>query len=180
MIPAKAFLVSGKGVHEDELVSFELALRDAGIEKYNLIEISSILPPGCRMISKEEGLKMLKPGEIVPCILARNQTNEPRRLVCAAIGKAVLANEEKYGYVSEHCSFGVEDRKAGKCVSCRAATMLATAHGIKFDAGAAWHEGEKMYRAEGRVIDVDHICQTAYGDEEGLWTTVVSAIVFVK
>jgi len=53
--PTKVFLTKGVDVHKDKLASFELALRDAGIEKYNLVFVSSILPPNCKIISREEG-----------------------------------------------------------------------------------------------------------------------------
>lgn len=89
MIPAKIFFTKGVGVHKDRLASFELALRNAGIEKCNLVYVSSIFPPNCRMINKEEGLKLLKPGQITFCVMARSETSEPNRLVSAAIGVAV-------------------------------------------------------------------------------------------
>ena len=87
MIPKKAFVTKGAGVHSARLASFELALRAAGIEKFNLVCVSSILPPNCKIISKEEGLLQLKPGGIVHCVLARNDTNEPHRLMASAIGR---------------------------------------------------------------------------------------------
>ena len=72
MIPKKAFVTKGSGVHKDRLASFELALRAAGIEKYNLVSVFSILPPNCKIVHKDEGLLRLKPGDIVHCVLARN------------------------------------------------------------------------------------------------------------
>jgi pyruvoyl-dependent arginine decarboxylase len=56
MIPRKAFITKGTGVHKDKLASFELALRAARIEKFNLVCVSSILPPNCKIVPKEEGL----------------------------------------------------------------------------------------------------------------------------
>ena len=75
MIPTKIFFTKGVGVHKDRLASFELALRNAGIEKCNLVYVSSIFPPNCKIISKEEGLQSLKPGEITYCVMARSETN---------------------------------------------------------------------------------------------------------
>ena len=179
MIPRKAFVTKGTGVHKARLASFELALRSAGIEKYNLVCVSSILPPNCKIISKEEGLLQLKPGGIVHCVLARNDTNEPHRLMASAIGTAVPVNEENYGYISEHHSFGEEEIIAGEYAEDLAATMLATTLGIEFDAEMAWHEREQVYKASGYIFDSFHICQTAKGDKDGKWTTVVAAMVFV-
>jgi arginine decarboxylase len=59
LVPREVFFVSGIGRHEDALISFELALRDAGIERFNLVPVSSILPPNCKVVSKEEGLSKL-------------------------------------------------------------------------------------------------------------------------
>lgn len=180
MIPRKAFPTRGTGVHRDKLASFELALRDAGIEKFNLVRVSSILPPNCNLVSKEEGLKFLKPGEIVYCVLARNQTNEPYRLIASAIGTAIPINEENYGYISEHYSFGEDEDTAGMYAEDIAATMLATTLGIEFNADSAWQEREQIYKASGHMFNTTHICQTAKGDKDGLWTTVVAAMVFVE
>ena len=62
LLPKKMFFTKGVGVHKKELRSFELALREAGIEKCNLVQVSSILPPDCKTISRNEGIKELIPG----------------------------------------------------------------------------------------------------------------------
>src|SRR3989338_2518062 len=106
MIPKKVFFTNGVGRHKEKLASFELALRDAGIEKFNLVSVSSILPPNCKIITKEKGLDELKPGEVVHCVLARNETNENNRLIAVSIGCAIPADSNQYGYLSEHHGFG--------------------------------------------------------------------------
>lgn len=180
MIPRKAFMVKGVGVHKDKLASFELALRDAGIEKYNLVSVSSILPPNCIIVDREEGLPELKPGAIVHCVLARNQTNEAERLMAAAIGTAIpVHSKHKYGYISEHHSFGEDEITAGEYAEDLAATMLATTLGIEFNVESAWHEREQVYKASGHIFDTLHFCKCAKGDKEGRWTTVVAAMVFI-
>ena len=80
MVPTHAFFTKGVGVHKNKLQSFELALRAAGIEKQNLVYVSSIYPPNCELLSLEEGVKALHPGQITFCVMARNQTNEKGRL----------------------------------------------------------------------------------------------------
>ena len=72
------FFTKGVGYHRNKLQSFELALRNAGIEKCNLVYVSSILPPDCKIISKEVGIKQLSPGQITFVVLARESTNEPK------------------------------------------------------------------------------------------------------
>ncbi|UCG68736.1 MAG: arginine decarboxylase, pyruvoyl-dependent [Thermoplasmata archaeon] len=179
MIPTKVFFTKGIGVHKDKLASFEQALRKAGIEKYNLVNVSSIFPPGCKIITKEKGLELLKPGQITYVVLARNSTNEPNRLVSAAIGLAKPADKKDYGYLSEHHAFGETARKTGDYTEDLAATMLATTLGIEFNIETAWDERKQLYRTSGKIINTMNICQSAKGKKEGVWTTVVAAAVFI-
>src|SRR3989338_4739968 len=113
MVPKKCFLTFGVGKHKDYLHSFELALRDAGIEKCNLVTVSSILPPRCKILSRDQGLKLLKPGQLTFCVMARNATNEPYRSVVSSIGMAIPADLDQYGYISEHHTFGQSGDAAG-------------------------------------------------------------------
>ncbi len=177
-LPSKAFLTKGAGIHKDRLASFELALRDAGIEKCNLVYVSSILPPYCKIIPKKEGISMLKPGQVVFCVLARSETNEPNRLISTAIGIAVPSDLNNYGYISEHHAHGETDEKAGEYAEDLAATMLATTLGIAFDPKQDWHEREEIYKASGHIIRTSNICQSAQGNKDGLWTTTIAAVVF--
>ncbi|HEX2558001.1 MAG TPA: pyruvoyl-dependent arginine decarboxylase, partial [Nitrososphaera sp.] len=79
-VPKMMFFTKGKGVHKDYLTSFELALRDAEIADLNLVSVSSILPPRCKIVSRQEGRKHLLSGQVVFTIMARSATNEPNRL----------------------------------------------------------------------------------------------------
>ena len=178
--PTKVFLTKGVGVHKDKLASFELALRNAGIEKYNLVFVSSILPPNCKIIPREEGLKILKPGQIIFCVFARNQTDEPNRLISAAIGVAIPKETDQYGYLSEHHAFGQKAEIAGEYAEDLAATMLASTLGIEFDPEIAWEEREQVYKASGRIFKTTHICQSAEGHKDGLWTTVIAAAILLE
>ena len=178
--PTKVFLTKGVGIHKDKLASFELALRNAGIEKYNLVFVSSILPPNCKIIPREEGLKILKPGQIIFCVFARNQTDEPNRLISAAIGVAIPKETDQYGYLSEHHAFGQKAEIAGEYAEDLAATMLASTLGIEFDPEIAWEEREQVYKASGRIFKTTHICQSAEGHKDGLWTTVIAAAILLE
>lgn len=179
-VPTKFFLTKGVGVHKDKLASFELALRNAGIEKFNLVSVSSILPPNCKIVSKKEGLKLLKPGQIIYGVFARNETNEPNRLISAAIGVAIPKESNKYGYLSEHHAFGQKAEISGEYAEDLAATMLATTLGIEFNAEKAWEEREQVYKASGQIFKTTHICQSAEGNKNGLWTTVIAAAILLE
>src|SRR4030043_2390959 len=100
-VPRKLFFTKGVGVHKEELRSFELALRDAGIEKCNLVTVSSILPPRCKTIHRTQGLRELIPGGITFCVLAKCSTNEHRRLIQAPIRCHIPSDKALYGYLSE-------------------------------------------------------------------------------
>lgn len=180
MVPKKVFLTKGVGVNKDKLASFELALRDAGIEKCNLVCVSSIFPPNCKMISKDEGTKMLHPGEITYCVLARNASNESNRLMSASVGLAIPKDNSNYGYLSEHHAFGEKGEKAGDYAEDLAATMLATTLGIEFDPNTAWEEREQVYKSSGHIFKTTNITQSAEGNKDGLWTTVIAVAVFIN
>jgi arginine decarboxylase len=180
MVPKKIFFTKGLGVHKDRLASFELALRDAGIEKCNLVMVSSIFPPNAKIISKEEGLKLLQPGQVTFCVMARNDTNEPNRLISASIGIAIPKDATHYGYLSEHHTYGEVAKKSGEYAEDLAATMLATTLGIEFDPEKSWDEREQIYKASGHIFKTNHICQSAEGNKDGLWTSVIAAAVFAE
>ncbi len=177
--PKKVFFTNGVGKHREQLRSFELALRDAGIEKCNLVNVSSILPPGCKIISKEKGLQLLKPGQITFVVLARNASNEPNRLVAASIGVAVPAEKAKHGYLSEHHSFGETDSKAGEYAEDLAASMLASTYGIAFDAELDYDQRKEIYKLDKNIVRTANVTQSAICDKNCRWTTVVAAAVFL-
>ncbi len=178
-VPTKLFFTKGVGRHKKYLQSFELALRNAGIEKFNLVTVSSIFPPCCKRISAPEGLKFLEPGSITFCVMARNATNEPNRLIAASIGAAVPADESQYGYLSEHHPYGETESKAGEYAEDLAATMLATTLGIDFDPEIAWSEREDLYKMSGKIVRTFNVTQSAEGDKNGLWTTVIAAAILL-
>lgn len=179
LIPTKLFLTKGVGRHKDKLQSFELALRDAGIQHCNLVNVSSIIPPNCEIIPAKEGIKLLKPGEITFVVMSQNSTNEPNRLIAASVGLALPKDRSFYGYLSEYHSYGESAKKAGDYAEDLAATMLATTLGIEFDADKAWDEKKQVFRMSGKIIKTTSVTQTARGDKNGLWTTVIAAAVFI-
>ena len=87
--PPLFFLDEGRRPPPERPRSFELALRDAGIHHCNLVEISSIILPGFKRLLREKGLAMVAPGQITHVILAKRATNEPHRLLVAAVGVAI-------------------------------------------------------------------------------------------
>jgi len=180
IVPKKIFFTKGVGTHKEKLASFELALRDAGIAYCNLILVSSIFPPGCKKISKEEGVKLIRPGEIIFCVYDREQTNEPNRLIAASVGVAIPADQDQHGYLSEHHAYGETEEKAGEYAEDLAASMLATTLGIEFNSDTAWDEREQLFKMSGKIVKTSNMTQSAIGNKDGLWTTVFAAAVFVE
>ncbi len=180
MVPRQMFFTKGVGKHRHNLQSFEAALRRAGIAQFNLVRVSSIFPPNCKIVSRERGLKQLKAGAIVHCVIADIRTDEPNRLVAAGIGLALPAKKLDYGYISEHHAHGLTHRKCADYVEDMAASMLATTHDIELDPEKAYDERLEIYKSKRLVIKTRAFCQTAEGDKNGLWTTVVAAAVFVQ
>ena len=180
MVPKRVFFTKGLGRHKHELQSFELALRSAGIEKCNIVNVSSIVPPNCKIIPRKKGIPLLNPGQITYCVMSRNSTNEPNRLVGASIGVATPKGKNSYGYISEHHSFGEIGRKIRDHAEDLAATMLATTLGLEFDPDKAWDERKQEYKMSGQFVRTRGIEQTARGDKNGIWTTVLAAAVFLK
>ena len=179
MIPTKVFLTRGVGRHRERLQSFELALREAGIAMLNLVGVSSIVPPGCKVVAKEKGLPELSPGQITFAVLARIDSSEPHRLMAASIGIALPSDKATYGYISEHHAYGQTDQVAGDYAEDLAATMLATTMGLEFDPDAAWDQKRQLFTMSELIVRTTNVTQSATGDKNGLWTTVVAAAVFV-
>ena len=179
MVPTHMFLTKGVGVHKEKLASFEEALRSASIASCNLVCVSSIFPPDCKIISRTRGQKLLNPGEVTYCVMARSETNERNRLISASIGLAIPSGRKyHYGYLSEHHAYGKTDEEAGEYTEDLAAQMLATTLGIKFDPNIAWKEREQVFKMGRDIVRTQNITQSAIGKPQ-LWTTVVACAVFI-
>jgi len=179
LVPKYAFFTRGHGINKEKLSSFEMALRAAGISQFNLVRVSSIFPPHCQLIQVRDGLPQLQPGQIVHCVMANSETNEPNRLIAAAVGLARPRDGDQFGYLSEHHSYGETGKKAGDYAEDLAATMLATILGVAFDAAQGYDARKEAYKMSGKIVDSRSIVQSAEGHKDGLWTTVVAACCFI-
>jgi arginine decarboxylase len=179
LVPRKMFFTKGVGYHRNKLQSFELALRSAGIEKSNIVTVSSIFPPDCKIIKRERGISMLRAGEITFVVMARESTNEPNRLISAAIGLARPKDHNQYGYISEHHAFGETMRKSADFAEDLAATMLASTLGVELDPDVAWDERKNVYKVGQRQFVSRSIAQSSRGHKGGLWTTVLACAVML-
>ncbi|MFA5035056.1 MAG: arginine decarboxylase, pyruvoyl-dependent [Candidatus Margulisiibacteriota bacterium] len=178
LVPTKIFFTKGVGRHREKLASFEMALRDAGIQAVNYVQVSSIFPPGCKLVTKEQGLKQIKPGEITFIVMSRNDTNEPHRLISASVGMSIPSDPNSYGYLSEHHGNGMTDEECGDYAEDIAAQMLATTLGVPFDEDSSWDDRQELWKVSDRIVRTTHITQSAIG-QRNVWTTVIAAAVFL-
>jgi len=179
MVPKQLFLTKGVGRHKERLTSFELALRDAGIAAQNLVRVSSIFPPNCKLLPRTQGLKYLHPGEVVFAVVAETSTREPHRLIASSIGVAIPTDRNTYGYLSEHHSFGESEDQAGDYAEELAAEMLATTLGVEFDPNHSWDEKKQIYKVSNKIVRTANVTQTAIGDKRGNWATVIAAAILI-
>ena len=177
-VPKQVFLTKGVGRHKEKLASFEEALRDAKIARYNLSTVSSIFPPGCKVLPVSKGVEKLKPGQVLHCVLSRQDTNENRRMIAASIGLAIPADRSQYGYISEVHDYGNTEEQAGEYAEDLAAMMLSTVMGIEFDSETTWDERKEIWKLSGKIVRTANVTQSAIG-VAGEWMTVVAAAVFV-
>ena len=176
-VPKCIFFTKGVGFHKEELRSFELALRDAGIEKCNIVTVSSILPPGCKIISRSKGLKQIVPGQITFCVISQCRSNEPYRLIAASIGCAIPTDHNMYGYLSEHHAYGQTEKFAEDYGEDLAAAMLSSTLGLEFDENKSWDEKKEVYRISDKIVRTTGVSQSAIVKKG--WATVVAAGVFL-
>ncbi len=179
ILPKYVFLTKGVGIHREKLASFEAALRDAGIAAYNIVRVSSIFPPYCRVISRTRGARLLTPGQVVFSVVSDNATNEPHRLVSASVGLAIPKDPSKFGYISEHHSFGEREDRAGDYAEDLAAQMLATTLGVQFNPDTSYDQRKEIWKISGEIVRTQNITQSAIGNKAGFWTTVVAAAVLI-
>jgi len=177
-VPAKIFFTKGVGQNKEKLVSFELALRHAKIASFNLVRVSSIFPPHCEIVTAEKGLERLNPGQIVHAVISEASTNERHRLIGASIGVAIPRDRDRFGYLSEHHSFGDDDKATGDYAEDIAAQMLATILGVEFDVNESYNKRLDQWKLSDQIVKTRNITQTSVG-KSGMWTTVVAAAVLI-
>jgi len=178
-VPRMMFLTKGVGRHREKLASLEMALRRAGIAPFNLVKVTSIYPPGCKIINRGDALKMLKPGQVVHTVMSQVSNNEPHRLMSVSVGIAIPKDRTQYGYLSEHHAFGQSDSTTGEYAEDLAASMLATILGVDFDPDLNYDEKKEIWKISGKIIWTRNITQSAVGDKKGLWTTCIAAAVLI-
>lgn len=178
LIPKGLFFTQGVGVHRERLVSFELALKDARVESQNLVPVSSIVPPGCRVVSQDEGVERLQPGAITFCVAAWMSSNEPGRRVTAAVGMCAPKDRLKHGYLSEHHAFDEGEGLAKDYAEYLAALMFMNANGIPESEGLSWKANKDLWMGTDRILQLESVVKSAIVSL-GTYTTVFAGAIFL-
>lgn len=165
LVPKYAFFIKGAGIYTDRLQAFDNALKSAGPLVHNLVGVSSILPAGCEIINKKKGLKMLTPGQITFCVIARSDSNTKGASPVAAIGMARFKNKNHYGFISEHHHENQNSLEAGAYAERLAREMFFRKLELQHDKQT---EVETLHVVEGGTVGND-----------GKWVSVVALCVFV-
>ena len=180
IIPGKFFFTKGTGIHEKDMRAFEEALRDAGVHTCNFIKTSSVIPPGCKLISREQGVRLIKPGQITFAIMAQSMTNEPGQIITAGIGMAQPKDQSQHGFLTElEEVVGRTAEDVEQDVIEMAIENLITQSNPKFDGEKVYRKGKKNYTIEGQELLVDGIVQSAKGAEKNQYTVVIALAVFI-
>lgn len=99
-IPQRFFVTSGRSISEvSDLNAFDKALMNAGLGEQNLVQVSSVLPPGIKKVNRQN----LPKGAIVFCVLAQMRGGEGET-ISAGIAYA-FREDGQGGYVAEGHGF---------------------------------------------------------------------------
>jgi len=91
-------MVRGKGQGSTPLNAFDSALHDAGVGQFNLVKVSSILPPG---VSPVPGLP-LQPGSLLPIAYGSKVSSTRNERITAAVAVALPENSKDIGVIMEY------------------------------------------------------------------------------
>jgi arginine decarboxylase len=170
-VPTRVFMVSGVGVHEHERVALQHAMRSAGVADCNLLKVSSVIAPGVRIISAEEGMRLLRPGNIVTAVIATAQTDQPHQRVAPALAWAKPEKAGVPGYIAEieeEMAKGKSEATATKQVGEEVLELLAMRMRVKIDPERLWEKRgrERVVRMGGTRVHVGALCASTVGPEE--------------
>lgn len=125
----KINIASGTGVGPTELSAFDHGLVNAGVANFNLIYLSSVLPPNSDVKVREEKLKPVGSwGDRLYVVMAQERTSQRNQEVWAGIGW-MQDPKTKRGLLVEHQGHNEDEVRADIKSSLEA---LAQNRGMKF------------------------------------------------
>ena len=181
-VPKRLFFTKGVGAHEQQRVAMHHALRDAGVSDCNLVKVSSVIPPGCRIISRREGAKLLRPGNIVFAVIAMSETKEPHQRATVALGWATPDQDGVPGYIAEieeEQAKGKTAKSAGDEVGQMALTLVAERLQTRIDSKSLWARSKRVHRIGGTTVHCGCITSTIIGDEKERYLSAVALALYL-
>lgn len=103
--PKNYIIRTGVGHASHRLGAFDRALILAGVCDYNLIKVSSILPPECEM----KNTISLAKGAILPSAFASICSNILGECISAAVAIGIPVNRSDVGVIMEHSSYNCKE-----------------------------------------------------------------------
>lgn len=94
-------MVAGKGRGKTQLTAFDNALQYAKVGDYNLIKVSSILPPK----AEESKNIVVEKGSILPIAYGNIVSEEIGKEIVAAVGVGIPKNQEEIGVIMEYSGY---------------------------------------------------------------------------
>jgi arginine decarboxylase len=185
-MPTRVFFTSGTAVHTTQRGAMQRAMNDAGVGECNLVKTSSVIPPGCEIITRERGLRLLRAGNIVHAVIAQGQTSEPHQRVTPALCWAQPEDSELPGYIAEveeDLTMGKNPKTATDEAGEALLTIMAEKAAARVDARKLWAErGRDRHVRVGRVeLRVGSMAVSAIGPESqnGTQQYAVAAVLAV-
>lgn len=107
----KIYICSGKGEAALEHNAFHKALMDAGIEQYNLIYLSSVIPHNAKIVRKKFHAKKNEYGHKLYVVMAKALAKEKGKKAVAGIGWMTNKKGMGEGIFMEYCGESVQEVK---------------------------------------------------------------------
>lgn len=125
-------LVSGSGSGATELGAFDSALLDAGIGNFNLICLSSVVPPDSEIVELSGPAEVAGTwGDRLYLVLAEQRTSRPGTEAWAGIGWVRSGNTGKGLFVEHH---GGSRDQVSRAIDDSLATLVRSRPGERFGA----------------------------------------------
>lgn len=144
----KIHVTSGIGTGPTQLSAFDSALNHAGVANYNLIRLSSVIPPKSEIQTSAQPLTDL-PGEWgdrLYVVMAEQRVNTPNTEAWAGIGW-VQEKESGKGLFVEH--EGLSEKKVREDITQSLTALMATRN-VDF--------GEIQMKVVGRTCKHESVC----------------------
>ncbi|MEM4663258.1 MAG: pyruvoyl-dependent arginine decarboxylase [Candidatus Diapherotrites archaeon] len=137
-------ITAATGTGNTELSAFDNALWNAGVANYNLIKLSSIIPPGSRIVIKKPDLKPEEYGQRLYVVLSEQRVSKRGQVACAGVGWYLL--EDGRGVFVEH--HGTSVKKVEKQL-IKSLQDLARQRGVK---GVQFHTKTSSIKCKDKPV----------------------------